>query len=116
MPGDTIVYATAIAMVAFIPLCFRIAARAEQRAAGSTPSPARTYATLILGTITLTGGLLAALFGGTWWLSPGGSVAATAVVGAMLCALVALTSTQPPAARPTRLAPARPESPLRRAA
>ncbi|MCC6676953.1 MAG: hypothetical protein IT436_07405 [Phycisphaerales bacterium] len=119
MLGDSIVYIAAAAMLLFIPACFRIARAAEARAGRASAaewSCARTLAVLILGTFTLTGGVLAALFGGTWWLSPLGSVVATAVVGAMLCAIVALTSVPAAATRSTRVTPARPAQPLRRAA
>lgn len=119
MLGDSIVYLAAAAMLLFIPACFRIAGAAEGRAGRASTmewSGARTLVVLILGTLTLSGGVLAALFGGTWWLSPLGSVVATVVVGAMMCAIVALTSVPAAATSSTRIAPARPAEPLRRAA
>jgi len=115
MLGDYIVYGAALIMVFLIPLCLRFTARAAGPRATGEAIPARTLVTLVFGSLTLIGGVLAALFGGTWWLSPVGSIAATAVVGAMLCALAAMLPGAP-AARSARVSPARPAEPARRAA
>lgn len=94
MLGDSIVLIAGPALLLAIPLCFRLARSLPATAVTAGPdsfSPGRTLALLILGTLTLTGGTAAALFGGTWWLSPLGSVLAAAVVGAMLCGVASLT-------------------------
>lgn len=116
MLGDSIVYLVGAAMLAAIPLCFRVARAADRRTGRAEFTPARAISVLVLGTFTLVGGITAALFGGTWWLSPVGSVAATVIVGAMMCAIAAIASVPVATARRAEVNTPRVEEPLRRAA
>lgn len=120
MLGDNLVIAVGLLMVALIPLCFKIVRRAEKRGPGgrvsaSTDFSLRSVLTLTLATLALIGGVFAAYFGGSWWLSPAGSVAAAAVVGGMFCAVATLAQPCEPGRAAARAA-AREDRSYRRAA